>query len=185
MQARLRALVGATVAAACWFVVTAGLSTLESAYKGPTVVRVPPANVIPVTEVEGRVGECVRTGPLSSSGFGYWWLCQVTVQKADGRSVTVVLRRSIVSPADAGRTVDLYEACTKDGDRCSYGRRVHRGWGIAVAFLQVLHRGISLLFILLILRYLLQAILGESRFAALMRGWRRKDPADRTEAGVN
>jgi hypothetical protein len=167
MHARLRALCGAVVVAACWFIGGFGLSTVESFYQGPTVVRMLPARLLAVSEVQGRVGECVRTGPLSANGFGYWWLCQVTVQTA-GRSVTVALGKSMASPTDTGRTVELYEACTKNGESCSYGLRVGRGWGIAVAVLQVLHRFIGLLLFVFVLRYLLRALLGEDRFAALM-----------------
>jgi hypothetical protein len=104
---RIRALGTAVLFALAWVVVALLFSAVDSFYAGATGVRRPP----PERAAVGEVGACRRVGPMSDHGLGFWWECQVHIRVEDGREVQTVLRRSIVSPDDAGRPVELAEAC--------------------------------------------------------------------------
>ncbi|GAB3970748.1 DUF6346 domain-containing protein [Plantactinospora veratri] len=77
------------------------------------------------------VGECVRIGPVSTYGFGYWWDCEVTVTLPDGRQTSTTVRRSTVTPEDRDRPVQLVGRC--DGaelERCAFTRNGNLFLGI-------------------------------------------------------
>jgi Family of unknown function (DUF6346) len=169
---RLYALVMAVLLAVVWVVVGFAFATVESFYPGTGVAR-----GIPVERpAVGQVGECRRAGPLSVNGFGHWWECRVRIRTGDGRVVQTVLRRSIVTPADAGRPVELREACFgADNTRCRYGRPVSRGFAIALAFLRLFERAVNIAFLFLACLYLLGLVLGERRYDAVMARIRRRE----------
>ena len=81
--------------------------TLDSFYPGE------PAIIDDSQPVRATVDRCDRAGPLSDHGFGYWWVCDVRVEGSRHGITEAVLDRSIVTGADVGRTVTLYEGCYK------------------------------------------------------------------------
>lgn len=168
---RLYALVIVVPLAVMWIVVGFAFATVESFYPGTGVAKGYPVERPAV----GQVGECRRAGPLSVNGFGYWWECRVRIQTNDGRVVRTVLRHSIVTPADAGRPVELREACFGAGNtRCRYGRPVNRGFAIALAFLRLFQRAVNIAFLFLVCLHLLGLVLGERRYDAVMARIRRR-----------
>jgi Family of unknown function (DUF6346) len=171
LPSRLYALVMAVLLAVVWVVVGFAFATVESLYPGTGVATGYPVERPAV----GQVGECRRAGPLSVNGFGYWWECRVRIRTDDGRVVQTVLRHSMVTPADAGRPVELREACFgADNTRCRYGRPVSRGFAVALRFLRVFERAVNLAFLFLVCLYLLGLVLGERRYDAVMARIRRR-----------
>lgn len=169
MKVRLWALAAAALLVAAGLVVHIGLTTLENLYPGPDAVRASrPVGRMPQHPVVADVTRCVRVGPLSGNGFGYWWECAATIRSEGGRETSTVLRRSIVSPSDVGTPVSLRAACPDATDTdCSYGRPANAALGIAVWAFQYVHLLILLGFLVFVLRYLARAALGEERFTAL------------------
>lgn len=88
-------------AAALGLVLLRGFTTLHSLYPGTRSGWFGP----PERAAAAEVKTCRRLGPVSIDGFGYWWKCAVTVRVEGGRVVDTVVDRSIVTLADAGRTV--------------------------------------------------------------------------------
>jgi Family of unknown function (DUF6346) len=161
---RIRALGTAVLFALAWVVVALLFSTVDSFYAGATGVRRPP----PERAAVGEVGACRRVGPMSDHGLGFWWECQVHIRVEDGREVQTVLRRSIVSPDDAGRPVELVEACYGAGNTdCAYGRPVGRGWGFAVTVWRLVFRFVNAFFIIAIGIYLMALLVGPRRYDAI------------------
>lgn len=80
--------------------------------------------------------ECVRYGPVSRSGFGYWYECRAEVTWRDGTRLAVSTRGSILTPEDVGRPVQVRET---GGGRP--GNELHRVddppriWGVVVFLL--------------------------------------------------
>jgi Family of unknown function (DUF6346) len=56
-----------------------------------------------------RVTECYRYGPISRSGFGYWYQCRAEVTWTDGTRRVVTTRGSALTPADVDRSVKVRE----------------------------------------------------------------------------
>lgn len=62
----------------------------------------------------GRTGTadvvaCRRVGPVSGSGLGYWWSCDVVVRWDDGESGRYDVPGSLFRPADRDRAVPVRE----------------------------------------------------------------------------
>jgi hypothetical protein len=111
--------------------------------------------------------ECTRTGPVSRKGFGYWWTCRVTVRMADGRTVDTTVDRSIVTPADGGRSVEFRESC-KDGlSDCSYGRPTSTWVKGAVGALGMLEWLLIAVCAIAFVMLMLRGLLGVRRFVAI------------------
>jgi hypothetical protein len=167
---RLRALGTATLLALAGIVARLLFLTVLSLYPGTDVVAGPGPRKMPVQQrpAVGEVGECRRVGPVSGNGLGYWWECRVRVRTGDGREVQTVLRNSIVFPHDAGRPVELREACLGKGNtNCGYGRPVDRAWGLAAMVWAMLTSWAMLFFMLPIGVYLLAALVGPRRYEAV------------------
>lgn len=49
------------------------------------------------------VRDCKETGPLSVSGVGYWWTCEVDITTKDGKTSQQKLPGSRFEPADKGK----------------------------------------------------------------------------------
>jgi hypothetical protein len=120
-----------------------------------------------------RVRQCLRLGPVSEYGFGFYDECRVTVTSADGRITDAVVGRSIVTPEDIGRPVDLREICSSDGD-CRYGRPTAFIWNALTAVLNLLRTATSVVFVVGILMYLTGAILGTPRYLAMVQRLSRR-----------
>jgi hypothetical protein len=92
----------------------------------------------------------------------------VTVRVEDGRVVTTVVDRSIVTPADGGRRIQFREACKRDGfTDCSYGRPVGRGWKAAVGALKLVEWTVLAFLTFAIVLLLISAVLGRQGYVAL------------------
>lgn len=133
------------------------------------------------TTVVARVESCTRVGPVSGQGFGYWWECRIAVPATGGGTRTEMVFRSIVSPSDVGRDVELQQACS--GGNCVYGRRVP--WLVTTAFLagRIIDRLVSILFACLALLWLARGIAPE-RYWAFMSKRAQKWWPDRGGAGA-
>jgi hypothetical protein len=103
------------------------ISTGDSLYGATTLVGPSNAEHPVVLHVES----CQRVGPVSRSGFGFWWTCRVTGGRAGAAST--VIRRSIVTQADVGHDVTVQEFCDDTG--CHHGRLVSRWWSFPMAVL--------------------------------------------------
>jgi hypothetical protein len=164
---RLKMLLGALMAAAVAVLVLLVFATLFNLYKGTRSGYLGPEEH-PAVAV---AGPCERLGPVSRDGLGYWWQCHATVRAADGRVITTVVDRSILTPADAGHTVAFREACKVDEGRhrsgCSYGRPSGRGWKGAMAALMLVERGLIAVCAIFVIVCLLRAVLGRSGYAKL------------------
>jgi hypothetical protein len=155
----LAVVVLATVAIVLLF----GFTTVRSLYKGTAAGWFGP----PERPVVAEVGTCRRLGPVSVDGFGYWWKCQVTVRAADGRVVRASVDRSIMTPADRGRPVELREACEGGGATgCSYGRPVARGWKVAVGALVFIQWCVLAFIGFAVVMVLIRATLGRRGYVA-------------------
>lgn len=89
-----------------------------------------------------RAVECVRYGPVSGSGFGYWYECQAEVAWNDDSRQTLSTRNSVLTPDHFGRDVRVQE--TRDGRRGNGFYRLDdppRAWG-AVLFLPLFLAGL-------------------------------------------
>jgi hypothetical protein len=164
---RLHALAAVALFAVVGIVAHLVSLTVLSLYPGTDVIkRIGPVTLnIPQRPAVGEVGECRRVGPVSGNGLGYWWQCRVQVRTGDGRKVQTVLGNSVVSPHDAGRPVELREACLGRGNSdCRYGRPVNRGWGIAAMVWAMISRSAVVLCMLGVGIGLLAALLGPRRY---------------------
>ncbi|WP_433320319.1 DUF6346 domain-containing protein [Micromonospora chersina] len=73
------------------------------------------------------VHDCQQVGPIGQHGFGYWWECNAVVTAPDGTVRKARINPPDVAPEDRGRTIELREACRKEGStKCSYGRPTSR-----------------------------------------------------------
>jgi hypothetical protein len=160
---RAKALLAAVVAAALGLALLAGFTTLHSFYPGTRSGWFGPPERPAVAEVK----TCRRLGPLSIDGIGYWWTCEVTVRVEDGRVVTAVVDRSIVTPAESGRKIEFREACKRSGfTDCSYGRPVARGWKVALGALKLVEWTVLAFFAFAVVLFLIWALLGHQRYVA-------------------
>jgi hypothetical protein len=174
---RLKFLLGAVVAAAAGVVLLLGLTTVHSLYRGSRAGWFGPPERVAVAEVRS----CRRLGPLSIDGVGYWWECAATVQVTDGRVVDAVVDRSVVTPADIRRKVELREGCKRGGPPdCDYGRPVARGWKAAVGALLIVEWSVLVLSVFVVLVCLLRAVLGRQGYAALYDRYERFQRPQRT-----
>jgi hypothetical protein len=171
---RAMSLLAAVAAAALGLALLMGFTTLHSFYPGTRSGWIGPPERVAVAEVQ----TCRRLGPLSVDGIGYWWECAVTVRVEDGRVVTAVVDRSIVTPADAGRKIQFRQAC-KRGELidCSYGRPVARGWKAAMGALKLVESTVLAFFAFAVVLLLIRAVLGHQGYAAL---YDRLHPTQRT-----
>lgn len=53
------------------------------------------------------VVDCEKDGPLSVSGVGYWWNCEVDIKDSDGETYRQNLPGSRFEPADKGKRFDM------------------------------------------------------------------------------
>jgi hypothetical protein len=151
-------------AAALGLVLLGGFTTLHSLYPGTRSGWFGP----PERAAAAEVKTCRRLGPVSIDGFGYWWECAVTVRVEGGRVADTVVDRSIVTPADAGRTVEFRESCRGGGfDRCSYGRPAARGWKAAIGALILIEWTVLAFFAFAVVVILVRAVLGRRGYTAL------------------
>jgi hypothetical protein len=175
IKERLKMLVAAVVVAAVGLLLLRSFTTVHSLYKGTRAGYLSPSERTAVA----AVGACRRLGPISVDGFGYWWKCRVTVRVADGRTVDTVVDHSIVTPADAGRTVDFREACKGGGlTRCSYGRPVGRGWKAALGALIIVESSVLALSAFLVCLLLLRAVLSQRGYQ-VVADWMSRNRASR------
>lgn len=116
---RLRSVGLAALLALAGVVVVLGVMTAINHFPGSGSVYQGPGDH-PVRVV---VGDCQRTGPVSRRGFGYWWECDAVVTAADGAVREARIGRSVVTPEDRGRSVDLREGCRdkEASTDCAYG----------------------------------------------------------------
>lgn len=56
-----------------------------------------------------RVADCRRTGPVSTHGIGYWWVCSADVVWESGDRQRVTVRPGQLTPDDGGRDVPVVE----------------------------------------------------------------------------
>jgi hypothetical protein len=147
-------------------------ATLLSFYQGTGSIRPHGPSERPV---EVTVDSCALAGPLSSMGLGFWSVCQVHVRTADRGVVAGVVDRSIVSQQDAGRTIELREACfDPPAGRCRYGRAAGAGWQVYAGSVIILGRTLVVILALSAFIDLFAAIQGAARWLAFQEGWRRR-----------
>ncbi|MCW3845180.1 DUF6346 domain-containing protein [Micromonospora yasonensis] len=164
----LRSLLSCAVWSVVIAVVTAtlglGLTTVMSAYPGETT----PTWTSP-RAVRADVDRCERTGPVSSSGFGYWWRCQVVVREGAGPTRNVVLSGSVVTGADTGRSVALVQRCASRVSReCAYTRSGSEVVAVAIRLLHVLRITVVVLGMIIIVLLLVRGVLGQRLYARLV-----------------
>lgn len=116
----------------------------------------------------GQVGACERVGPVSTNGFGNWWECRITVELADGRTFDTEVFNSMVTPADAGRPVELRAACDGDSLDCSVGRPSPLIWAILLGLLRLVQWAITIVLIGSAAVYLLDGVVGPHRYFAIV-----------------
>lgn len=71
-----------------------------------------------------RVADCRREGPVSVSGFGYWWLCEADVVWDSGGRQRVTVQIGQLGPDDAGRDVPVVQRLV--ADKASRAAAVYR-----------------------------------------------------------
>lgn len=141
---------------AAWLI----LATVQSLYKGTGVAKATP----PEKPAAVEATSCQRDGPITWSGFGYWWTCRATARVSDGREVKIVVTHSILAPGDVGRTVDFREACFGENNtRCVYGRPTNHLWAFLLELLGIVRAAVAFSFGFLAFVYLLGAIFGKDR----------------------
>ncbi|MGW4467692.1 DUF6346 domain-containing protein [Micromonospora sp. NPDC004704] len=165
-----------------WLIVAAAFATVTSFYPGTGSTKGRSAEKSAIADVR----ECERSGPLSKYGYGYWYECRISVSVAGGEAVDAIVGRSIVRHADVGKKVELRQLCSlRDSTDCRYGRPTSRFWTFLVLALGVVSRGVSIAFVLIILYYLLNAVIGQRRYRSMVdrmrnRSRRKKmEPVDR------
>ena len=169
MGYRARKLAAALVAAAAVVIGQPLVATLHSLDKG-TGAR--DGGDLAIAEV----GDCHRYGPWSHNGLGHHWSCEVAVRTADRRVEHVVVDRSIVTPADAGRQLRFHESCDDDG--CVYGRASPEAWSTAKNLMHLvlewLWRVFALCCLFGVATSLIGAVAGRHRTDRL-RDWLRRN----------
>ncbi|MGH8878256.1 MAG: DUF6346 domain-containing protein, partial [Stackebrandtia sp.] len=58
-------------------------------------------------QATGVVQECIKDGPFSLSGVGYWWSCEVEITTDDGETARQTFTGSQFEPADQGAEFPL------------------------------------------------------------------------------
>lgn len=66
-------------------------------------------------QATGVVRECTKEGPLSLSGIGYWWSCEVEITTKDGDTADQVFKGSQFVPDDKGTEFPLASAGRQSG----------------------------------------------------------------------
>lgn len=160
---RITMLLAAVAVAAAGLILLLLFATVQSLYKGTRSGYLGPMERPAVA----RVNDCRRLGPVSVDGFGFWWKCQVTVQVTDGRVVGTVVDRSIVTPADTGRGVELREACKHRTTDCTYGRPTGRLVKAAFGALVLIEWCVLCLCAFVVVLLLARAVLGREGYSAL------------------
>ncbi|WP_353890595.1 DUF6346 domain-containing protein [Micromonospora sp. WMMA1363] len=143
--------------------------TVNSLYPGSGSVR-----PLGPTErsVQAVIQECSRVGPVSHHGIGYWWVCQVSVQR-DGAQIQASVDRSIAGPQDVGTVITLREACgERELGNCSYGRPVAEIWSFLYGVLWLLGRALAVVLLAMVAIYLLKAIVGAPFYFSMLDRWR-------------
>ncbi|WP_397540643.1 DUF6346 domain-containing protein [Salinispora fenicalii] len=80
---------------------------------------------------------CLRVGPISVYGFGYWWSCSVRVAMEDGRILEIDTRASMLRPGE--RDVPMVESCQKNRpSKCVYTRPGNYAIAFVVQLLRVI-----------------------------------------------
>ena len=156
-----------------------GVNSLTNLYHGDPS----PSGDVTTTRASTAIGRCDRAGPVSVSGYGYWWTCDVTLTLADGRTVTTTVDRSTVTPADRADPPTLVEHCQHTGfTDCAYSRTGGNGW---LAFLLVLSARVvwfvCAIFALLAGVPVLRGILGPRLLLRLFGRPARPAPPPRTD----
>jgi hypothetical protein len=148
------------------------VNTLVAFYPGTGSAGGPAEHAIQV-----RVESCERLGPLHDRRLGFWWTCRVRLP--DGGQAEV--DRSIVTKDDVGRTVELYQACfDRPEAHCNLGEKVGSGWRAVVFALHWFGRILLLVLLGWAFTLLLAAVVGPSRFVAVIEWWQRKIVKDRS-----
>ncbi|MFC0003704.1 DUF6346 domain-containing protein [Micromonospora siamensis] len=141
-----------------------GLTTVMSAYPGETT----PAWSSPES-VRADVLRCARIGPVSSSGFGYWWRCQVMVMGPEGSTRKVTLSGSVVTQADMGRSIRLVERCTgRDSRECVYTRPGSEVVAAAFRLLHIVRFTVVAVGLVTIVLLLVRGVLGQRLYSRLV-----------------
>jgi heme exporter protein D len=105
----------------------------------------------------------------------------VTVRVTDGRMVNTVVDRSIATPADVGRRIELRQGCKGGGlTGCNYGRPVARGWKAVVGALLMVEWLAVVLSVFMVVACLLRAVLSRRGYAALYDRCQRLQRPQRT-----
>lgn len=156
------------------FMVAMGILTVQSLYRGHFDWR-----AASTARGTATVGACGRVGPVSWSGFGYWWTCDVLVSLPDGRKVRTSVGSSIVKPEDRGRRVRFVEVCDEPGHReCRYAREGDLLLGTGVGLLTLVFRGVVFVGLVIGGAALLRAALGHREFARRFAKRRRSTAGD-------
>jgi hypothetical protein len=127
------------------------ISTGNSLYGATTLVG--PSNSERLVTV--HVESCHRVGPVSTSGFGFWWTCQVTLAGA-GDPATATIRRSIVTQEDVGHDVTVLRHCEDYG--CFYGHKVSQWWEIPMVMLFLGGSALAMMAVCFTIRFLFLAV---------------------------
>jgi hypothetical protein len=66
-----------------------------------------------------HIDSCVRDGPVSRSGLGFWYTCHAEVSWHNGHRSGITARGSAFTPADIGHAIRIeeHEARNRDGGR--------------------------------------------------------------------
>ena len=174
-RSRWRSLGASLVGWAALVVLYLVLQTIASAYPGPLVTVTSPYTVSSTeTLVEAEAGPCRREGPVSGSGFGYWWTCQAVIRRPDGATALVELRSSTLTPDDTGTRVTLEESCGAGGG-CAYGRPGYGGWTVPMRLLTYVIGIAVVAALVMACAGVVHAVLGPPRRPTLMLARRRAD----------
>jgi hypothetical protein len=143
------------------------VNTLVALYPGTGSVGATGPNE---RQVQVRVDECDRLGPLHDWRLGFWWVCQVRL--TDGSRAEV--DRSIVTEQNIGRTVDLLQACyNPPGSHCTLGRPANGFGEIYAGGLRLFERLGLIVAAGWAFTYLLAAVAGAHRFVGFIAWWGR------------
>jgi hypothetical protein len=151
------------------------LTTLLSLYPGDGTIG---SQGPPDRAVRATVRACDRVGPVSGQGLGYWWICDVAV-RADGRADTHgVVTRSIATPDEIGRTIDLRERCSDERNTaCVYGEPASQWWGLYLGVLVILKRLVGLMVLVLVILEVALGIVGAPRYVGYLERRKRRKRA--------
>ena len=112
------------------------------------------------SDTTAHVVGCVRRGPISTDGIGFWWRCRAGVPRPGGGTAETVLGPSVAGPSDLGHDIAIRSDCDTSGGDCNYGNDRSPWWGDLLKLVAVVFYGGGGIAVLIGFGFLYDAVRG-------------------------